>query len=293
MKGNVIVGQSGGPTAAINSSLAGVYRTAKDRGANKVYGMLFGIQGLLQERYIDLSEYITNDLDTELLKRTPAAFLGSCRYKLPEIHENKDVYEKIFSILEKLDIEAFIYIGGNDSMDTIKKLSDYAIVTGYRTRFIGCPKTIDNDLALTDHTPGYGSAAKYIGTSVKEIIRDSFCLEYGKGLVSIVEIMGRNAGWLTGAAALAKGEDCLGPDLIYLPELPFDIEAFKIFWRKNRRLLSPFRRESVSPTEDMYANSDKALILSMRSVTNSFRELRTISQAISPENSAAKPVRSN
>jgi len=160
MKGNVIVGQSGGPTAAINSSLAGVYRTAKDRGANKVYGMLFGIQGLLQERYIDLSEYITNDLDTELLKRTPAAFLGSCRYKLPEIHENKDVYEKIFSILEKLDIEAFIYIGGNDSMDTIKKLSDYAIVTGYRTRFIGCPKTIDNDLALTDHTPGYGSAAK-------------------------------------------------------------------------------------------------------------------------------------
>ena len=226
MKGNVIVGQSGGPTAAINSSLAGVYRTAKDRGANKVYGMLFGIQGLLQERYIDLSEYITNDLDTELLKRTPAAFLGSCRYKLPEIHENKDVYEKIFSILEKLDIEAFIYIGGNDSMDTIKKLSDYAIVTGYRTRFIGCPKTIDNDLALTDHTPGYGSAAKYIGTSVKEIIRDSFCLEYGKGLVSIVEIMGRNAGWLTAAAALARGEDCEGVNMICLPEVPFHVDNF-------------------------------------------------------------------
>lgn len=111
-------------------------------------------------------------------------------------------------------------------MDTIKKLSDYAIVTGHPTRFIGCPKTIDNDLALTDHTPGYGSAAKYIGTSVKEIIRDSFCLEYSKGLVSIVEIMGRNAGWLTGAAALAKGEDCEGPDLIYLPELPFDLHAF-------------------------------------------------------------------
>ena len=226
MKGNVIVGQSGGPTAAINSSLAGVYRTAKDRGASKVYGMLHGIQGLLQERYIDLSEYITNELDAELLKRTPAAFLGSCRYKLPEIHQDKEVYDKIFAILDKLNIEAFIYIGGNDSMDTIKKLSDYAIVTGHPTRFIGCPKTIDNDLALTDHTPGYGSAAKYIGTSVKEIIRDSFCLEYEKGLVSIVEIMGRNAGWLTGAAALAKGEDCSGPDLIYLPELPFDIEAF-------------------------------------------------------------------
>lgn len=226
MKGNVIVGQSGGPTAAINSSLAGVYRTAKDRGAQKVYGMLNGIQGLLQERYIDLSDYIKSDLDSELLKRTPAAFLGSCRFKLPEIHEDKEVYEKIFAILEKHNIEAFIYIGGNDSMDTIKKLSDYAIVTGHPTRFIGCPKTIDNDLALTDHTPGYGSAAKYIGTSVKEIIRDSFCLEYKNGLVSIVEIMGRNAGWLTGAAALAKGEDCPGPDLIYLPELTFDIEEF-------------------------------------------------------------------
>lgn len=226
MKGNVIVGQSGGPTATINSSLAGVFRTAKDRGAKKVYGMLHGIQGLLQERYIDLSEYITTELDAELLKRTPAAFLGSCRYKLPEIHEDRAVYDKIFAILEKLEIEAFIYIGGNDSMDTIKKLSDYAIITGFPTRFVGCPKTIDNDLALTDHTPGYGSAAKYIGTSVKEIIRDSFCLEYNKGLVSIVEIMGRNAGWLTGAAALAQGEDCNGPDLIYLPELPFDVEQF-------------------------------------------------------------------
>lgn len=226
MKGNVIVGQSGGPTAAINSSLAGVYRTAKDRGANKVYGMLHGIQGLMQERYIDLSEYIKSDLDAELLRRTPAAFLGSCRYKLPEIHENREVYDKIFEILKKLDIEAFIYIGGNDSMDTIKKLSDYAIVTGFPTRFIGCPKTIDNDLALTDHTPGYGSAAKYIGTSVKEIIRDGFCLEYSKGIVTIVEIMGRNAGWLTGAAALSKGEDCDGPDLIYLPEMPFDLEKF-------------------------------------------------------------------
>ncbi|MCI8639684.1 MAG: 6-phosphofructokinase [Coprococcus sp.] len=226
MKGNVIVGQSGGPTAAINSSLAGVYRTAKDRGANKVYGMLHGIQGLLEERYIDLSEHITNELDAELLKRTPAAYLGSCRYKLPEIHENMALYDKIFEILYKLDIEAFIYIGGNDSMDTIKKLSDYAIIKGHPQKFIGCPKTIDNDLALTDHTPGFGSAAKYIGTSVKEIIRDSFCLEYEKGLVTIVEIMGRNAGWLTGAAALAKGEDCKGPDMIYLPELTFDMDDF-------------------------------------------------------------------
>jgi 6-phosphofructokinase 1 len=226
MQGNVIVGQSGGPTAAINSSLAGVYCTARDRGAKHVYGMLNGIQGLMEEKYINLADHITNNLDVELLKRTPAAFLGSCRFKLPEIHEDKAVYDKIFEILNKLEIEIFIYIGGNDSMDTIKKLSDYALLTGSKIHFVGCPKTIDNDLALTDHTPGYGSAAKYIGTSVKEVIRDSMCLEYPKGLVTIIEIMGRNAGWLTGAAALAKGEDCAGPDMIYLPEVAFDIDKF-------------------------------------------------------------------
>lgn len=225
-KRNVIVGQSGGPTAAINSSLAGVYRTAIDRGYKKVYGMIHGVQGLMEGRYVDLSDHIQSGLDIELLKRTPSAYLGSCRYKLPEIFENKEVYEKIFEILTKLEIDCFIYIGGNDSMDTIKKLSDYAIISGSPIRFVGCPKTIDNDLALTDHTPGYGSAAKYIGTSVKEIIRDSWSLETTSGQVIIVEVMGRNAGWLTGATALAKGEDCDGPDAIYLPELPFDMDAF-------------------------------------------------------------------
>jgi 6-phosphofructokinase 1 len=225
-KRNVIVGQSGGPTAAINSSLAGVYRTAMDRGYQKVYGMIHGVQGLMEGRYVDLSDHIQSGLDIELLKRTPSAYLGSCRYKLPEIFENKEVYEKIFDILEKLEIDCFIYIGGNDSMDTIKKLSDYAIISGSAIRFVGCPKTIDNDLALTDHTPGYGSAAKYIGTSVKEIIRDSWSLETKSGQVIIVEVMGRNAGWLTGATALAKGEDCDGPDAIYLPELAFDMDAF-------------------------------------------------------------------
>ena len=200
MKGNIIVGQSGGPTAAINSSLAGVYRTAIDRGAKKVYGMRHGIQGLLNEDYIDLSEHIQTDLDVELLKRTPAAYLGSCRYKLPEIHEDIATYDKIFSILDKLEIECFIYIGGNDSMDTIKKLSDYAILRGHPTKFLGVPKTIE----------------------------DSQALIYDKGLVTIVEIMGRNAGWLVGAAALSKGEDCDGPDLIYVPELPFDIDNFLV-----------------------------------------------------------------
>ncbi len=227
MEKNIIVGQSGGPTAAINASLAGVYRTAIDRGAKNVYGMLHGIQGLLEERYIDLSDYIQTELDSELLKRTPAAYLGSCRFKLPEIHEDMDIYKKIFALLDQLEVEAFIYIGGNDSMDTIKKLSDYGIITGHPCRFVGCPKTIDNDLALTDHTPGYGSAAKYIGTSMKEIIRDSYCLDYAKGLVTIVEVMGRDAGWLTGSTALAEGEDCDGPDMIYLPEIPFDIINFR------------------------------------------------------------------
>ena len=171
-KRNVIVGQSGGPTAAINSSLAGVYRTAKDRGYNKVYGMIHGIQGLLEGKYTDLSEHLQTGLDIELLKRTPSAYLGSCRYKLPTINENKELYDKIFNILDDLEIDVFIYIGGNDSMDTIKKLADYAIISGSNIHFVGCPKTIDNDLALTDHTPGFGSAAKYIGTSIKEIIRD-------------------------------------------------------------------------------------------------------------------------
>lgn len=233
-KRNVIVGQSGGPTAAINSSLAGVYRTARDRGYNKVYGMLHGIQGFMEGRYIDLSEHIKTGLDEELLKRTPSAYLGTCRYKLPDIYEDKALYEELFKTLDELEIDCFIYIGGNDSMDTIKKLSDYAIVTGSDIRFVGCPKTIDNDLALTDHTPGYGSAAKYIGTSVKEIIRDGWSLETPRGQILIVEIMGRDAGWLTGASVLSRGEDCDGPDAIYLPEIDFDINEFV---NKCRKLL--------------------------------------------------------
>ncbi len=227
MKRNVIVGQSGGPTAAINSSLAGVYLTAKECGAKTVYGMLNGIQGLLEGRYVDLSQHIKNGLDAELLKRTPSSFLGSCRYKLPAAEGNEAIYEKVFETLKELDIEVFIYIGGNDSMDTINKLSQYAQKIGSEIRFIGCPKTVDNDLALTDHTPGYGSAAKYIAISMKELIRDSFTIDFKQGMCTIVEIMGRNAGWLTGAAALSKDEDCQGPDLIYLPEIPFDIESFK------------------------------------------------------------------
>ena len=224
MKKNVIVGQSGGPTAVINASLAGVYKTAKDMGADTIYGMRYGIQGLLEKKIVDLGEKIRNDMDVELLKRTPASFLGSCRYKLPEISEDKAIYEKIFAILEELEIMAFFYIGGNDSMDTIKKLSDYAETVGNPIRFIGVPKTIDNDLEGTDHTPGYGSAAKYIATVTKELVRDG--LIYEMQSVTVIEIMGRNAGWLTGAAVLAKSEDCEGPDMIFLPEIPFDVDEF-------------------------------------------------------------------
>lgn len=221
---NVIVGQSGGPTSVINASLAGVYKTAKDLGAKKVYGMRHGIQGFLDKHIIDLDEKLGSDLNVELLKRTPSSYLGSCRFKLPEIRENGEMYDKIFGILEEYEIDAFFYIGGNDSMDTIKKLSDYAILNGSPIRFMGVPKTIDNDLAVTDHTPGFGSAAKYIASVMKELIRDG--LVYDMKCATIVEVMGRNAGWLAGAAALAEGEDCEGVDLIYLPEVPFDVEKF-------------------------------------------------------------------
>ncbi len=224
MKGNVIVGQSGGPTAVINSSLAGVYKTAMDRGANKVYGMLHGVQGLLEERVVDLADHIKSDLDIDLLKRTPSSFLGSCRYKLPDIKDGTELYDKIFKILEKLEIEYFLYIGGNVSMDTLKMLAVCALLGGSRSRFMGVPKTIDNDLAVTDHTPGFGSAAKYIASITKEVIRDG--LVYDQEQVTLLEIMGRNAGWLTGAAALAAGEDCEGPDMLFLPEITFDVDGF-------------------------------------------------------------------
>ena len=221
---NIIVGQSGGPTAVINSSLLGVYKTAKDRGADTVYGMVHGIKGLLDRDIVDLSTCLKTNIDTDLLKRTPSSFLGSCRYKLPDIEGNEDTYEKIFAILKELDICAFFYIGGNDSMDTIKKLTDYGLQIKSSIRFIGVPKTIDNDLAITDHTPGYGSAAKYIAATTKEVIRDGLVYDYP--VVSVIEIMGRNAGWLTAASALAKGEDCEGVDAIYLPEVVFDTDKF-------------------------------------------------------------------
>ena len=221
---NLIVGQSGGPTAAINSSLAGVYVGAKELGIDTVYGMRYGIEGLLKENIINLDDTLESELNVELLKRTPSSYLGSCRYKLPEVKKGDEVYERIFEILDKYNIGVFIYIGGNDSMDTIKKLSDYAKINGSEIRFVGVPKTIDNDLPVTDHTPGFGSAAKYIATSISEIVRDSNV--YDLKSVTFVEIMGRNAGWLTAAAALAKNKLNDGPDFILLPEIGLDLKKF-------------------------------------------------------------------
>ena len=221
----LIVGQSGGPTSVINASLAGVYAEGKKQGF-KVYGMLNGIEGLLEEKIVDLDEYFSDPNNLELLKRTPSSFLGSCRFKLGSPKDNKDNYEKIFKILDKNSIDSFIYIGGNDSMDTIESLSDYAKDNNKKQNFIGVPKTIDNDLPITDHCPGFGSACKYIATTLREVISDNSCYGDTKKTVAIVEIMGRHAGWLTASAALAKDDTCPGVDAIYLPEVAFDIDNF-------------------------------------------------------------------
>ncbi len=224
MKGNILIGQSGGPTSVINSSLAGAFKAAKDLGIEKIYGMRYGIQGFINGNFVDMSDHIKNELDLELLKHTPSSFLGSCRYKLKKHEESTEDYEIIIKRLNELNIKYVLYIGGNDSMDTIMKLSSYGESIGSDIRFIGVPKTIDNDLMATDHCPGFGSAAKYIASTVKEVIRDSKV--YDMKSVTVVEIMGRNAGWLAASSALAESDNAMGPDLIYLPEKAFDTEDF-------------------------------------------------------------------
>ena len=222
---NIAVAQSGGPTCAINASLVGVFRESlKEPAIDAIFGSVNGVEGIIQDHLIDLKTMIRTNEDMELLRQTPSTVLGSCRYKLPDYHEDSSVYEKIAAVLKRRKIGAFFYIGGNDSMDTIAKLSRYGAQVGSSVRFIGVPKTIDNDLCLTDHTPGYGSAAKYIATILKEVIRDSSV--YNIRSVTVAEIMGRHAGWLAGAACLAGGDDCEGPDLILLPEVPFDPDRF-------------------------------------------------------------------
>ncbi len=226
--GNAVVGQSGGPTAAINATLAGVIRGVKenvhDTSIGKLYGMFNGVEGLLREDLIDLSEFFEDDAKIKTLEHTPAAALGSCRLKLPKKGEDDAVYEKLISIFTTYDIRYFFYIGGNDSMDTVAKLSEYTAGHEYEMRIVGVPKTIDNDLVGTDHTPGFGSAAKYLSVTMQEILRD--CAVYTKKAVTIVEIMGRDAGWLTAASAIGRIVNGKAPDLVYLPERAFDLEEF-------------------------------------------------------------------
>lgn len=222
LKGAAIFGQSGGPTSVINASAAGVFQEAlKQEAITAVYGAAHGIKGILDEQFYDMSKEDSYELD--LLKTTPSSALGSVRYKLKSVEEDETDYKRIVEVFKKYDIRYFFYNGGNDSMDTCNKISKYMQKVGYECRVMGVPKTIDNDLFGTDHCPGFSSAAKYIATSTMEVYHDARV--YNTGMITILECMGRNAGWLTAATALAtyKGQ---GPDLIYLPEIDFDMDQF-------------------------------------------------------------------
>lgn len=222
LKGACIIGQSGGPTAVINASAYGVIRTALDNPAiTNVYGAANGIKGVLGDKLYDMGKEDADEL--ELLLNTPSSELGSCRYKIAEPEQDDTDYKRILEIFKKYDVRYFFYNGGNDSMDTCNKVSRYMAKAGYDCRVMGVPKTIDNDLFGTDHCPGFASAAKYIATSCAEVYKDARV--YDTGMVTIIEIMGRHAGWLAGAASLASVIGC-GPDLIYLPEVDFDMDKF-------------------------------------------------------------------
>lgn len=226
MKKNLLVAQSGGPTAAINATLAGVIKQAiKEEQIDQVYGACYGIQGVLEQKFVNLTEKVDTEEKLEKLKRTPAAALGSCRFKLNNIKEDDSQYQEIVDILHKMNIGYFVYIGGNDSMDTVAKLSVYCKEKDVEDiKVIGGPKTIDNDLCGIDHCPGFGSAAKYISTVFCELEQE--ITVYEPKNVIIVEMMGRHAGWLTAAAALAEGKNGNVPYLVYLEEKPFSLDRF-------------------------------------------------------------------
>lgn len=226
MKDNCIVAQSGGPTVAINASLAGVIDGVKKSNKfTRVYGAIHGIQGVLDNNFIDLSLMALSKFPlVNTLELSPAMYLGSCRYKLPDFEVDSKPYEIIFDRFEEYQVAAFFYIGGNDSMDTVDKLSKYAKKIGLDVKIVGIPKTIDNDLCHTDHTPGFGSAAKYVASTMLEIAHDTYIYQIPS--VVIVEIMGRDAGWLTAASCLARNDYSPAPHLIYLPEVDFDEDQF-------------------------------------------------------------------
>ena len=220
---NILVGQSGGPTSVINASLCGVIKEVLKNNdkIEKIYGMVNGIEGFLDDKFVELQNL--SDEDFNLLRQTPGTYLGSCRFMLPNNY-NDDIYKKIFKKFSEKNIGYVIYIGGNDSMDTVNKLSYYANLVMSKVKFIGVPKTIDNDLIMTDHTPGFGSAAKYIATAVRDIVYDAE--SYHKKSVTIIELMGRDTGWLTATSIMAKMNKESNPALIYLPEIPFDTFQF-------------------------------------------------------------------
>ena len=226
MKDTCIVAQSGGPTVAINASLAGVIDGVKKSNKfTRVYGAIHGIQGVLDNNFIDLSLMALSKFPlVNTLELSPAMYLGSCRYKLPDFEVDSKPYEIIFDRFEEYQVAAFFYIGGNDSMDTVDKLSKYANKIGSDVKIVGIPKTIDNDLCHTDHTPGFGSAAKYVASTMLEIAHDTYIYQIPS--VVIVEIMGRDAGWLTAASCLARNDYSPAPHLIYLPEVDFDEDQF-------------------------------------------------------------------
>ncbi len=222
---NIAVAQSGGPTVAINASLMGVFKKAlSSESIDKIYGSLNGIEGVIYDNLVDLKTIIKNNEDIELVKHTPSTVLGSCRYKLPNFDKDPKIYETIIKRFNEYGIKAFFYIGGNDSMDTVDKLSKFVKSKNIDIKIIGVPKTIDNDLCFTDHTPGFGSAAKYLATTLSEIVCDSEV--YDLKSVVVVEIMGRHAGWLTASSCLLRANGETAPHLIYLPESEFNAEKF-------------------------------------------------------------------
>ncbi len=254
LKGALMFGQSGGPTSVINASAAGVFLEArKHPNITAVYGLAHGIKGLLEEDFYDMGK--EDEKELLLMKNTPSSSLGSVRYKLANIDKDDTDYKRILEVFKKYNVRYFFYNGGNDSMDTCNKISKYLLSMGYDCNIIGVPKTIDNDLYGTDHCPGFGSAAKYIATTLMELNLDAKV--YDKGQVAVIEIMGRNAGWLTAAASLA-GYKGLGADLIYLPEVPFCVDKFK---KDVKRVMDANKGKCIACVSEGVRNKDGKLIV--------------------------------
>ncbi|MGI6260370.1 MAG: 6-phosphofructokinase [Acutalibacteraceae bacterium] len=263
---NIAVAQSGGPTCAINASLVGVFREAlRSEKIEIIYGSRNGIEGMIGDGLVNLSDKLTGEDDIALLLQTPSTALGSCRYKLPPAEKDAEPYEAVLATMQRYGIGAFFYIGGNDSMDTVAKLSAWLAQKGSPIRVIGVPKTIDNDLMYTDHTPGFGSAAKYVAATVQEIIRDSSV--YSLQSVTVIEIMGRHAGWLTASCSVLRANGETAPHLIYLPENPFSVQKFLDDIRQQQK---KYKAVVVAVSEGISFSADEAGSGFLSGVTDPF-----------------------